>query len=123
MSLIDQAKQIANGARLLTEWLGSGGHPVERELAQQRADTCLRCPKNIKGWKMTAAIATAVKAQIELKNHLRLRVHGERSLHTCEACLCQLRLKIWTPLRIVLPEPENRSKYWDRCWLLRESNE
>lgn len=120
MNFIDQAKKIANGAVLLVEWLGSGGHPVEKELAQKRAITCLRCPKNIKGWTMTLAIAQAVKAQIELKNKLSLRVHGERSLHTCEACLCQLRLKVWTPLHIVLPDPQDRSKYWDQCWLLTE---
>lgn len=123
MSLLDLAKQIANGAVIWGEWLGNSKQPVGYDVAQNRAIACLKCPKNKTGYPIREAAASAIKAQMELKKHLSLRVHGEKQLHTCSACGCPIRLKIWEQLSRVLPEPEEKSNYWEHCWLLNEKHE
>jgi hypothetical protein len=121
MSLIDKAKNLANGARILTDWLGSGGTPVPHAQAQKRADTCLKCPHNVSGVPFIEGIASAIREQVELKNHLKLRVDGEKKLGTCEVCDCCLRLKVHVPLHVIAPDPEELNDFPWECWLVKES--
>lgn len=121
MNFFERASQLISGAKTLTDWLGAGGMPVGNELAQSRADVCLKCPMNVKDWDMIESIADAIKKQVELKNHLNLRVDGEKSLHICSACGCVMRLKVHVPLRLCLPEANERDKYHPSCWILSES--
>ena len=118
MNWTERASQIVNGAKVLADWIGHGGIPVEKEVAQSRADICLRCPKHVKDWALLESAADAIKRQIEVKNHLDLHVRGEKSLHFCAGCGCVCRLKIWLPLENILPEPEERAKFDPNCWLL-----
>lgn len=118
MSLIEKSKQLANGAKILVEWIGSGGVPVDKELAQARADVCLKCSKHDLNFGITEIAAGVIAQQIELKNHLKLRVSGERSLHTCSVCGCALRLKVHVPLHRILPEPTDN--FPPECWLMTE---
>lgn len=120
-TLFEKAKQLTNGAIILTEWLGEGGHTVGRDLAQERANICLDCPQNMKEWPILETVADKVKQIVQVKNHLQLRVSGERRLHVCSGCSCALRTKIWLPLEKILPEPEERRKFDKSCWLLNES--
>src|SRR6185295_6817084 len=106
MTLIDKAKNFATGVRTLTEWLGSGGQTVDQNLAQTRADVCLRCPNNGPSHDIVEATALAIKQQVELKNKLQLRVRGEKSLGSCSVCGCVMRLKIWLPIEKVKPDDE-----------------
>lgn len=119
MNLLERVNQITNGAKVLTDWLGQGGITVATEVAQDRADICLKCPKHVKDWPVLEHAADAVRHQVELKNHLKLHVHGEKSLHFCAGCGCVLRLKIWLPLNLILPEPEEKAKFDPNCWLLK----
>lgn len=121
MNLLQAAQRYANGVATLTEWLGSGGETVDHWKAQDRAETCLRCPMNKDGLQLAEAVAAAIKRQVELKNQLHLRVQGERALYTCQACLCPLRTKIWLPLARVKPEDDERANYDPNCWLLKET--
>lgn len=121
VSLIDRVQQIVNGATILADWLGSGGIPVDKMTAQTRADCCLKCPLHDKTYSFTETAAVAIKTQVELKNHLRLRVDGEKSLHACGVCGCAMRLKIWLPIERIKPTPEERDKYDANCWLRKET--
>lgn len=120
MNLTERASQIVNGAKVLVDWIGHGGVTVDTEIAQFRADICLKCPMNVRDWPFLESVATAIKKQIGLKNHLQLRVTGEKGLHFCSGCGCVNKLKIWLPLEKILPEPEERGNFDERCWLLTE---
>lgn len=120
MNLIEKAKQLAEGVKTLSEWLGSGGETVGRPHAQQRANVCLKCPNNVREGAFTEAVALAIKKQLELKNHLELRVTGEKRLHTCQGCGCALRLKIHVPLKNLGLDAEELKAYPDPCWMRNE---
>lgn len=122
MTLLERARHMKDGVSILLDWLGSDWMPVDKELAQSRADVCLQCPLNKLQFSLTGEIAMAIKRQMELKKHLSMRVKGEKSLGQCEGCGCYLRLKVWERLERILPTPEERGNYWDQCWLLKESN-
>lgn len=121
MNFVETLKRYANGARIISDWLGSGGHTVGQADAQRRADVCLKCPHNKAGFDLADNVSDAIREQVELKNHLKLRVKGEKSLLTCEQCLCPLRLKIWLPIKQVLGEENNLSLFPKECWIIQES--
>lgn len=121
MNLLERAEKYKIGIATLKLWLGEGAKTVDKELAQKRADVCLKCPLNKRDWAITESIANAVKEQVEIKNKLDLHVIGERELHTCAGCGCCNSLKIWIPIRNILPEPEERANFHENCWLLKES--
>jgi hypothetical protein len=121
MNLLESARKLVGGAEVIQEWLGSGAITVSPELAQKRAAICISCPKNIHGGIISEPLAKAVRRQVEIKNKLNLRVSGEKSLGRCAACSCESKLKIWLPLRNILPEPEERANFeQNHCWLLAE---
>lgn len=121
MSFLDSVTNYSNGVGILREWLGHGATPVEQELAQSRADVCIECPLNKSGFMPTEAMAAAIKRQVELKSHLKLRVTGEKKLHACESCSCALKLKVWIPIDLITPDEELRARLHPLCWLLSES--
>lgn len=120
MNLIEQAKRYKEGAETLRDWLLGGAEIVDKGVAQNRASVCLSCPLNQDGLKIAETVSAQIRKQVELKKHLQLRVNGEKQLKTCAACLCPLRLKVWIPLALVLPDDEEKSKLDARCWLLNE---
>lgn len=121
MNLFDALKSYAHGARILIDWLGAGGRVVDNTLAQSRADVCKLCPHNKAGLDFPEATSEFIREQVELKNHLQLRVGGEKSLFTCEVCLCPIKLKIWLPIEQVKLKPEEMDEFPAVCWLRKES--
>lgn len=104
---------------LTSQWLGAGGRPVAQDVAQSRADVCLKCPMHQARpiYEVLAGVAAlTVRRQIELKNALMLRVNGEKSLHVCGACNCILRLKVWSPIKFIL-ENTDTSNLDKNCWI------
>lgn len=120
MSLIDRAKKFANGVRIVTDWLGSGGETVHPNLAQTRADVCVRCPQHTSGWKLLESSAQAIKEQVGIKSKLQLRVKGEKSLHFCSVCGCAMKLKVWLPIGRIKPHDDEIDKFPLHCWLRKE---
>lgn len=120
MNIIERAQQWAEGVATITAWLGSGGAVVPREQAQARADICLKCPMNVKDFAFPEVVAAAVRKQVEIKNKLELRVGGEKSLHTCSACGCVLKLKIHVPLRNLGVDAAELEKFDASCWMRKE---
>lgn len=120
MTLFDQVKHLANGTQIIREWLGEGGVPVSYEQAQSRALVCLSCPNNVPGGFITDAVANAIKAHLELKAKLSLKVSGERRLAQCSVCQCQLRLKIWCPVDLLRRRALPEDKLPAHCWQLTE---
>jgi hypothetical protein len=122
MKLMERVRQFARGAETLQDWLGHHGIPVHRTLAQTRADVCLKCPNNQQGYQLTDSVAGVIHHTVEIKNHLQLRVRGEKSLHTCSSCQCVLRLKVWVPIEFISRHTteEETSQLPEFCWQRKE---
>lgn len=117
MNILERASQLAHGAKTLVEWLGEGHDTVPIVVAQERADICLKCPLNENIGNIAQTVAVEVKRQVELKNHLNMRIVGEKSLMTCSGCGCALRLKIWLPGWKLNEDEEGLKKYHQDCWI------
>ena len=120
-NLLEQAKSIPHGIQSIREWLGAGGVAVDNATAQERADICIKCDKNVHGNPITTAAALAVRRHLEIKNKIGLRVNGEKSLGQCDVCHCVLRLLIHEPQenvksQMTADEISNTPKH---CWKLK----
>lgn len=60
-----------------------------------------------------------VREQLEMKHKLNLTVAGERGLGQCAVCSCVLKLKVWVPIKRIMPQPED--EFPVGCWVLEES--
>lgn len=127
MNLWDQIKSIPSGAVHLSELIGDSGHLPDREVAQARADVCngqnptgKRCSKNDLGFSISEPVAIAVKALLQFKSKLNLRVSGERKTGFCSGCGCSIRLLVWQPSDKVKRElsDEEKQKIPEWCWKL-----
>lgn len=127
-------KQAQRAYELRKSWLGDGGVPVPPIQSQSRADVCTGrltgtpCPKHVEKpiqELLTEPVALIVRRQIELKNKLKLRVEGEKSLHVCDACNCILKLLVHTPIKFIeeTKTPELIESLPDHCWQKREIKE
>lgn len=118
-------KQAEQFFRLRRDWLGDEESPVEPCHSQSRANVCSICPKNVRKPLQeifSAPFASEVRKQIEYKNHLKLSVLGEDSLHICDACQCVLRLKVHVPIKFIAQNTtrEILEDMPDFCWVKHE---
>lgn len=123
MNRIKQAKALYS---TMVEWLGDGAKPVHPDQAQKRADICLKCPNNNQSLSVESifkdAVASTIRKQIELKNQMKLRVNGEKSLGICDVCHCVLRLKVHVPFQFVddSTDDETVMLFPQECWYIQE---
>ena len=123
---MNKLKQIKSFAGLYVQWLGDGGKPVHPDQSQKRANICLKCPQNNTklsiGEVFKGKVADTVRRQIELKNELRLRVDGEKSLGICDICQCVLRLKVHVPFQFVDESTDDDTVmlFPQECWYVQE---
>lgn len=116
-------KAAASGAALLLEWEESGQPPIREDVAHRRASICAECPVNGLGdytrW-FTVPISEMVRKRIQRLHAMKLSTPYDDRLGTCEACLCPLKLKVWTPMDLVQKHlrPEAKEKLWKSCWIL-----
>jgi hypothetical protein len=105
-----------------SSWLGAGGQPVADDLAQHRADVCIKCPMNqwtLLGTVLNRPVATLVKQQIALKHAQKLKVENQDKLYACQACQCVLDLKVWVPIEFIKETTPTTELHPD-CWILDE---
>lgn len=121
ITIWEQVRSIPHGLQSITDWLGEGGHVVGRWEAQRRADICNQCELNNRGFALSGPVAAAVKRHLEVKNHIGLRVLGEKSLGVCEACKCQLKLLVHEPIERVKGQmtDDEREQLPNHCWKLK----
>lgn len=114
-----------NYYNMRASWLGDGGQPVPQDQAQFRANICLSCPKNKPHpfyAFLTALAAHELRAQLEMREKMKLKVEGDDDLFICEGCWCVLRLKVFAPLKHLLATTNLEDMHQDnpKCWLLTE---
>lgn len=107
------------GAKVIAQWFGDGGRPVDQLLADARAETCRGCAFNTEYRIVTGAIANTVRRLVGLKNGLKLTVAHEESLGACAKCGCHLPTKIWVPLRH-LTRDDDQERFPAHCWVNTE---
>jgi hypothetical protein len=118
-------KKVAAGAALLFEWEESGQPPVAAELSNKRASVCVTCPKNdpehMSKW-FTQPVSEMIRKKLGRLNGMNLSTENDSKLGICRACLCPMKLKVHTPLDLILKHlrPEARNELWDQCWILSE---
>ncbi len=124
--IVQYARNVAEGVSTIAEWEIAGGQVVVPELAEARAGTCVKCPKNVKGDLLsffTRQAASVIARQLESKNNLKLATSLDTQLGICDACGCVNKLKVWCPLDIIASKikPEIRGQLDPGCWILNES--
>jgi hypothetical protein len=124
---MNRIAKYAAGIAILKEWLGKKGIPVESTLAEDRAQTCLKCRLNAKKtlWdQLSYHIAKRILQHVRLKNNMGLKVSCEKELGTCKGCLCHLPLKVWVPMEHI--EAHMKSADYDDldvgCWIRKETH-
>ena len=116
-------KRAAQGTAVVLDWLTSGGAPVEQELANRRAATCIGCVKNVPGDWYTTAPAELIKASLEAREDLNLVTPSDATLKSCDVCRCLNRLKVWCPIAHIVAKtkPEIMAEFLPNCWIKTES--
>ncbi len=111
--------RLISGAGVIMDWLGSGGVPVAKELAEKRAAVCVACPMNQDGDWFTDKASELIRSQVGAKNDLSLTTSVDDKLKTCVACKCPMVLKIWTPLAHIKAhlKDEVRKELHPSCWI------
>ncbi len=123
MAWIKRLAQTRNFLAVRKSWFGNGGEPVSIELAQARANVCLKCPMNYKGdWLWSMATQLAINAQSNLRRLMNIRLEGEENLGVCEVCGCKTKLKSLVPIKHIYRtmSGEQLTKYPSNCWIPKE---
>lgn len=107
-------RRLIHGAGHIALWLWSGAKPVDRFLAGERASWCRNCPMNVAARVGLASLVGGVIAKLMGLNLPKLALAGR--LGTCSGCGCNLRLKVWVPLR----GTEDTSRLHKYCWVRQE---
>lgn len=120
-----EVSKVKAGIGTLVEWFGDGLNPAPVDLATKRASICASCTLNKPATGLsvlTGLAAKTVSLLMDAKSDLKLSTPHDDKLETCTACLCDLKLKIWSPIDIVWKHttPEVFEKLDSACWVRSE---
>lgn len=122
-----KARKIWAGVKTLNDWLDSQEPPVDTELSEARAATCVACPLNGKGdftRFFTIPATASLKRQLERLHQRNISGSLDAQLGVCEACLCPLVLKTKTPMKWIRPQLSDPTldelRKGKDCWVLKE---
>lgn len=91
------------------------------ETASLRAQICELCPKNTPEtlWeKPKGLLARAARRAFAWKANRNLKLSTDELLGVCEACGCDLKLKVWAPVDVT--GKTDKSDLHSMCWILKE---
>lgn len=114
MNLVNLIKQLGDGAGPVSRWLISG-EVVPHFTAQHRSEICLECPRHNPDQTAAVLIGEGVRALLESKNKMGLKVESEDKLGTCEVCGCVVKLQVWEPSEL-LEKHTDRNLFPVGCW-------
>lgn len=146
-SFVGHVRKAAAGIGLVRDWLGEGLEPVSQEIADKRAWTCgvrengKGCPKNsasiacqearaAKGetgnpldWfqRVEANMANAARTIMDVMLDLKLSTPHDSKLGSCLACDCELKTKVWPPLKHIIENTsaEVMADLDPGCWITK----
>jgi len=131
-----KSKKIWSGIKTISEWIETNAPAVEKEKAEARAETCVKCPYNGQGdftqWFVTPAAAT-IRRQLEKAQQRNLSTSQDEKLGICAqkkeegngGCLCALKLSVHIPIKLKLAYMSDEVKrgLHPSCWMLKEEKE
>lgn len=124
---VEKVKRLWTGVKTLNDWLDSKEPPVEKDLAEKRAATCVACKMNGEGdftSLFTAPAAGAIKRQLERLSQRNISTSLDDKLRVCTACLCPLKLKCHTPMKYITPHLSDGVmddlRKGNNCWIVSE---
>jgi hypothetical protein len=128
------AAAVINGGKAAfaayASMFGPGGKPVDRALAETRAQVCLACPKNdVAGGLPAYFLESTANGMLSLLGALKdldVSTSVDDKLGVCKACKCPTRAKVFVPLEVIvanMPAPiwPELQREGTPCWILRES--
>ena len=124
-SAAEGVKKLAKGAGLLIDWIIEGANPVSAEVANARAQVCVKCPLNSPealGSFFTKKASELIRKEIEQRKVFDMTTPYDDKLGICKACLCVLTLKCHCPLSYINEHmaPEVKADLDPGCWILHE---
>lgn len=117
-------KKITHGVEALLEWETSGLPPVDLVVAEGRAAVCAACPQNGRGdltrW-FTIPASEQIRFHMQRVHAMNLKTRLNDKLGVCEACMCPLRLKIFSPTELVKKHltDDLKAELPKECWMLK----
>lgn len=135
VSAVGAVKTTVAGIGVYLDWLGEGGKPVPKSLAEDRGAICVSgapqgkpCPFNQPGdWKtfFTEKAAAGILSVFGMMNDLDLSTIHDEQLGVCGVCSCPLKSKVWTPIEHIKKNTsaETMEKFPEFCWIKKESHE
>jgi len=108
---------------VLLNWLGAGGKPVDKQIAEERAAICITCPKNValRWWEAMTKdpIAEAMRVALEVKHGMVISTSKDEQLGVCQICGCCLPLKVHVPMEHIkdVLKDNSFSDAPDYCWI------
>jgi hypothetical protein len=120
-------KRAAQGTSVWMDWLAHGGIPEPQPLAEKRAETCVKCPRNQPGAWYTVAPAKLLKEAIEqwkkaTGKEFNFKTEQGDKLQSCEVCLCLSEIKVFVPLEFIVKrtKPEIMAEFpKENCWIAK----
>jgi hypothetical protein len=118
-------ENVTAGIKLWLDWFGDG-KPVDKNIAENRAQICSTCPQNDKTGNVlewfTGIAAKEIMAIFSVLKDLNLATSKDEELKVCQACDCPLKAKVWTPLQIIKKHltKERLDRLDPRCWIRHE---
>jgi hypothetical protein len=128
-------KKLASGVALLFEWEESGQPPVASRLSNQRAAICANQCRNVGEEKnpekknepenlskyFTAPVSEMVRKRLARLFAMKLTTTSDLNLGVCAVCLCPLKLKVHTPMDLILKhtKPETLKEFPPHCWIAK----
>lgn len=104
-------EDVANGGKILANWLKQVMRTVEKSEAERRALICSRCYLNV---NVQGCGACHAAVDLLTKN---LSTKYDFALKSCAACKCLLRAKVHCPNDVLDKESDFvQSMYPDFCW-------
>lgn len=132
-TLLSRVVGVAQGGRAAisayTAMFGKVG-PVSHDLAEQRAAVCAVCPMNDTKHSMTAhfvkSAADEIMSLLGALKDVNITVKEPEKLGICEACLCPMRAKVFSPISNIQAHAPKEvwtdvSQENPKCWMLTET--
>lgn len=121
-----KAVQVAVGVRSLFNWWMGGERPVSYNVASRRSHVCLICPLNRPETDfeiVTGTVASLTKEVMAFRHRQKMTLPDEHLLGVCDACGCDLKLKLHVPMNHILEtmKEEQLQALDPKCWI-REEN-
>lgn len=115
-------KTAAHGAAAILDFWNSKEPPVEKALAERRAEICAACPQNGPGAWFIEAPSELIRKALASRGDLKLETPSDDKLQSCQVCKCLMKLKVWINLNFILQhtKPEVMNAFPKvNCWIAK----